>query len=156
MPVESRGFDDRHQAEAAVIGEHDARRCVGLDHDVVVRSQARARRREFIDILAELLFPAFRIDAHAPGHAQMHHPGLAAVQFGEEVFRAPEETFNPAARETFGKMRRKRHTQIAPPRHDLCQAVMLENRCQAHSHSLDFGKLRHRESGIWIRQDSLY
>ena len=87
-----------------MIVEDDARRSVGLEHHMIVLAFAGAGGRGVINIVAQLAGLPFGIDAHAARHAQMDHQGLAAVELGQEIFGAPPQGLDLAAREALGEI----------------------------------------------------
>ena len=126
-----------------MIGENDARGCVGLHHDMVVLALAGIGGRLLIDILPELALLAFGINAHAPRHAQMDHERLAVIEFGQQVFCAPPQLLDFATRQALGEMGREGHAQVAAAGHDLCEATTRHRGREAHFHRLDFGQFGH-------------
>ena len=122
-----------------MIVEDNAGRSIGLEHDMVMLAIARAGRRLVINIVAQFLAMAMRIDAHAPGHAQMDHQGLAAVQRRQQIFGAAAQAHDFSPSQPFGKAGRKRDTQIAAPDDGLCDHMAFERRLQAQADGFDFG-----------------
>ena len=130
-----------------MIVEDDARRRIGLEHDMIVLAVAGAIGRGVIDIIAELAALAFGIDAHAARHAQMDHQGLAAVELGQDVFgaaRAAAAPCGPSSRSA--KSWRKGHAQIAAPRLDIGDGMAFQRGHKAQADGLDFGQFGHARS----------
>ena len=122
-----------------MIVEDDPRRRIGFQHDMIMLAFAGAVGGGVVDIIAQPLLTSFGIDAHAPRHAQMDHQGLAAVEFGQDIFGAARELLHHAALEPFGKARREGKAQIFAPDMRLFDGAAFQRGHQSQAHSLDFG-----------------
>ena len=125
----------RHQTESPGIGEADPRAVLQSEDDMLVQRR---------DIRA----PRGGLDQHPPGHAEMNDQRAGIVEREHEIFAAPAERENPAAREARFEIVRQRQAKVAPAHLDLGDPLALDGEAEAAADGFDFGQFGHR---VWAR-----
>src|SRR5258708_24810043 len=110
MLVQAGRFYQRHQPEAAMVGEDDSSRCIRLDHDMVMFAASRVVGRRVVDIIAKPACALLGVYAHASTHAEMHDQGFVVVEFGKQVFGSTPKPGDAPTRETTLKALGKRYS----------------------------------------------
>ncbi len=68
---------------------------------------------------------------------------FAAIEIGQDIFRAAIQALHKPPGQALGEIARERHAQIAAPRHHFGESVALEHGLKAHSLGFDFGQFGH-------------
>ena len=133
-----------HEAEAARIVVDDARAVIEVEYHMIMTTFARGARRRRASTLAEADVGARgRKHGEPSGHAEMQDEDRTIVEVAQEVFGAPRDPFDAAAREAGGKSPRQRKTQILAPQDGPDDAAAGEGEFQPAADGFDFRQFGH-------------
>ena len=96
---------------------------------------------------ARLQRAAVLLDLETPGHAQVHHQGLAGVEVGQHVLGPAAQMQHPRALQSLAEMLGQGKAQIWPAGQDVGDHVAFQGGQQPPPYGLDFGQLRHDGAG---------
>src|SRR5438132_8600885 len=143
MRFDGCGLHNRHQSEAAMIGEDDPGGRIGVEDDMIVLSTSGFAAIYLIMKCAKSAAVAVGIDNDAPAHAQMDHQRLTAVKVGHDIFRPPPYSLHSAAGQAIFKVIGEGDAQIGAPRLHTDKPSSFDARLEAAFDGFNFGQFRH-------------